>query len=143
MPTERATFIDWSTGSDSSGVQYFCSGEFVVYVHEIPPDAPQDWPMGVWNRNLPVAAKNGRKRIWHCPDVRPHETDAWQRWVWPFATGILFIGGRLSFCLPDGTSTKATSGAPSALIAYSDFDREVLRCAGISGYYLVRRGERT
>jgi hypothetical protein len=47
MQTERATFIDWSTGSDSSGVQYFCSGEFVVYVHEIPEDAPQDWPMGV------------------------------------------------------------------------------------------------
>ena len=46
MPSERAVFIDWSSGSDSSGVTHWCYGEFPVIVEEIPADAPSDWPMG-------------------------------------------------------------------------------------------------
>ena len=46
MPIESAVFIDWGTGSNSSGVQGWCSGEFVVYIDLIPVDAPQDWSFG-------------------------------------------------------------------------------------------------
>ena len=61
------------------------------------------------------------------------ETDAWQRWVWPFATAVLFIRGRLEFCLPDGTRVKHNCGAPSALIAYSEADAQILRSSAIRG----------
>jgi hypothetical protein len=68
------------------------------------------------------------------------ETDAWHRWIWPVASGILFIEGRLRFCLPDGTQTKENSGGPSALIAYSPSDADVLRKSGIRGYFTSREG---
>lgn len=69
------------------------------------------------------------------------ETEAWQEWVWPWATSLLFISGRLSFCLPDGTETRATAGAPSALIAYSSKDDAILATSGIRGQIVraVRR----
>ena len=67
------------------------------------------------------------------------ETDAWQRWVWPFSTAILFIDGRINFRLPDGTDPRKNAGAPSVLIAYSDFDAEVLRTCGISGYLVTSK----
>lgn len=40
--------------------------------------------------------------------------------VWPCASALLFIEGRLHFHRPDGTRAKANSGAPSVLIAYGD-----------------------
>jgi hypothetical protein len=61
------------------------------------------------------------------------ETDAWQRWIWPFATAVLFIRGRLNFYLPDGTRSGHNSGAPSALIAYSLEDAKILRASSIRG----------
>jgi DNA N-6-adenine-methyltransferase (Dam) len=61
------------------------------------------------------------------------ETDAWQRWVWPFANAVLFLRGRLEFCLPDGTRVKHNCGAPSALIAYSEADATFLKASGIRG----------
>lgn len=61
------------------------------------------------------------------------ETDAWHRWVWPFAFAILFARGRYNFCLPDGTRVKHNSGAPSVFIAYSPYDAKVLRSSLIRG----------
>jgi hypothetical protein len=66
------------------------------------------------------------------------ETDAWQRSVWPFASAILFLRGRLEFCIPDGTRAKHSCGAPSALIAYSDRDAEILRSGGIRGALVTK-----
>lgn len=65
------------------------------------------------------------------------ETEAWE-WVWPFASGVLFIAGRLHFCLPDGTPAKGNAGGPSALIAYSESDFRALKDSSIQGA-LVRR----
>jgi hypothetical protein len=65
------------------------------------------------------------------------ETDAWG-WVWPYAAGVLFIAGRLHFCLPDGTRAKGNAGGPSALIAYSESDFQILKDSSIRGA-LVRR----
>lgn len=61
------------------------------------------------------------------------ETEAWQRWVWPFAKVVLFIEGRIHFYLPDGTRAHGNAGGPSALIAYTKTDTHILRSSGIRG----------
>jgi hypothetical protein len=62
------------------------------------------------------------------------ETAAWQQWVWPFADGILFLDGRLSFHKPDGSKGQ-TAGSPSALIAFSPGDAECLRLCTLPGVF--------
>jgi hypothetical protein len=64
------------------------------------------------------------------------ETDVWQKWVWPFASGVLFIQGRLYFYLPDGTRASGNAGGPSALVAYSSEEAEILRDCSIPGAYV-------
>lgn len=46
------------------------------------------------------------------------ETRWWFESVWPVASAIMFLEGRLHFHRPDGTRAEANSGAPSALVAY-------------------------
>ena len=48
------------------------------------------------------------------------ETKMFFRSVWPKASALLFIEGRLYFHRPDGERAKANSGAPSVLIAYGE-----------------------
>lgn len=64
------------------------------------------------------------------------ETDAFCRLVWPYASGILFVQGRLNFHLPDGTRADANSGAPSVLVAYGTADADALRTCPVRGKYL-------
>lgn len=40
--------------------------------------------------------------------------------VWPYATALLFLRGRLHFCDVDGVPAKANAGAPTVLIAYGE-----------------------
>ena len=61
------------------------------------------------------------------------ETEAWTKWIWPYAKAVLFIAGRLHFCRPDGIATKTNAGGPSALIAYSEWDIHVIENSGIAG----------
>lgn len=42
--------------------------------------------------------------------------------VWPKASAVLFIEGRLHFHYPDGTRAEANAGGPSVLIAYGEED---------------------
>lgn len=73
------------------------------------------------------------------------ETDAWFRFVWPIADGVLFLRGRLNFYRPDGTlllrpdGGPANAGAPSALIGYGADDAAVLERCGLSGRYVALR----
>lgn len=69
------------------------------------------------------------------------ETKAWQQWVWPYAWAILFIEGRINFRFPDGTDPRKNAGGPSALIAYSIEDRDILWRSGINGF-LVEKAKR-
>lgn len=48
------------------------------------------------------------------------ETRAFFRYVWPYASALLFLRGRLTFNRPDGSSPKMghNSGGPSVLIGY-------------------------
>jgi len=63
------------------------------------------------------------------------ETGMWHEHIWPKATAILFLRGRVSFLTPDGEKS-GTSGAPSALIAYGAYDAYRLEVSGIPGQFL-------
>lgn len=69
------------------------------------------------------------------------ETDCWQRHVWPKASAILFLDGRLFFHRHDGIQAVANAGAPSAIVAYGEADAEALASSKIPGF-LVRTAER-
>jgi len=66
------------------------------------------------------------------------ETRGFHRWVWNQASGLLFLKGRLTFHLPDG-STKGNAGAPSVLVAYGRDNSYRLRDCGLEGYYVYLR----
>ncbi len=64
------------------------------------------------------------------------DTQAFQKWVWPFAKSLFFISGRLSFCHVSG-DPGGTAGAPSVLIAYGDVADQRLRAnQTVAGQYL-------
>lgn len=70
------------------------------------------------------------------------ETDAFTRYVWQAAAGLLFIRGRLDFLGPDGEPRRRRStnaGAPSVLCAYGQHDLDVLAGCGIDGHLVPLR----
>lgn len=66
------------------------------------------------------------------------ETVLFHEWVWPRASALLFLSGRITFLTPDGSRSKANSGAPSVLIAYGQADADALRTSGIKGAFVPR-----
>lgn len=60
--------------------------------------------------------------------------------VWPKATAILFLQGRVSFLDEHGVQAKANAGAPSVLIAYGNEDAIDLESSGL-GHYVDLRTE--
>lgn len=63
------------------------------------------------------------------------ETRMWFDHIWPQATGLLFLRGRLKFHYTNGKQADA-AGAPSVLIAYGDADAAVLASLPLSGRYV-------
>ena len=64
------------------------------------------------------------------------DTQAFQNHVWPRATSLFFIAGRLSFSHVSGEK-GGTAGAPNVLIAYGDLANQRLRDnKSIAGQYL-------
>ena len=67
------------------------------------------------------------------------ETRAFQEHVWPKATSLLFISGRLSFYHVTG-KRGGTAGAPSVLIAYGALANTRLVGNGkIAGHYIANK----
>jgi hypothetical protein len=64
------------------------------------------------------------------------ETEAYHEFVWPYASGILFLRGRLHFHYADGRRAEANSGAPSVLVAYGEEDVERLIQSGLDGAFV-------
>jgi len=67
------------------------------------------------------------------------ETETWFEAVWPFASGLLFLKGRLNFHHLDGRRAAHNSGAPSVLVAYGGGDAERLRTCRLSGHFVRLR----
>lgn len=61
------------------------------------------------------------------------ETEAFHRWVFERASGLLFLEGRLHFHHADGTRAKANAGAPSVLCAYGAGDLDRLAASDLAG----------
>ncbi len=71
------------------------------------------------------------------------ETRLFFEYVWPKASGILFVQGRLHFYTPDGTRARRNSGAPSVLVAYDragSQNRDALRISGLGAYIELSKG---
>lgn len=68
------------------------------------------------------------------------ETALWFDHIWPKASGVLFLRGRLSFHYVNGKRAKANSGAPSALIAYGAQDAATLAAIPVPGHYVPLGG---
>jgi len=64
------------------------------------------------------------------------ETQTWHNIIWPKASAILFLEGRVTFLDPEGKAAKANSGAPSCLVAFGEFDAAALYQSGIRGKYI-------
>lgn len=67
------------------------------------------------------------------------ETEALQRYVFPFAESILFIKGRLKFFSDKWEQAQHNANAPSILISYSEYDAEMIERSGIKGYHQYLR----
>jgi len=61
------------------------------------------------------------------------DTRWFEHLVWPRATAVLFLHGRLHFHLPDGTRARGNAGAGSCLVAYGRHDAACLARSGLRG----------
>lgn len=69
------------------------------------------------------------------------ETATWHEVIWPRATGLLFLRGRINFYGINGQRAAQNAGAPSVLIAYGDTDAAVLAGEPVPGHYVHLRPE--
>jgi hypothetical protein len=70
------------------------------------------------------------------------ETRAFFQHVWPFASAILFLRGRITFCTPNGEPAPFghNSGGPSVLIAYGEQAQHRLQaCADLGALVTIQR----
>jgi hypothetical protein len=65
------------------------------------------------------------------------ETAIWHTHVWPHATGMFFLRGRIRFHHTSGVPAKNDCGAPSVLVAYGADDAERLRTAPLAGKFVA------
>lgn len=64
------------------------------------------------------------------------ETEMFFSHVWPKASALLFIKGRLHFYTVQGKRAKANAGAPSILIAYGKTCADLLEQSNIPGKFI-------
>lgn len=57
------------------------------------------------------------------------ETRVWFEHVWPFASAILFLRGRVRFLDENQVEARTNSGKPSVLAAYGEADADALEMA--------------
>lgn len=61
------------------------------------------------------------------------DTAMFQKWVWPFASAVMFLAKRPHFYRHDGTRAAGNSGGPICLIAYGKLNELALRESGLEG----------
>lgn len=105
----------------------------------------QPWDGFIW-LNPPYGVQTGawmRRMAMHGNGIAlifaRTETSMFFEFVWPCATSLLFIEGRLYFHYVDGSKAKANSGAPSVLIGYGTKADARLYRSKIPGKYIKLR----
>lgn len=63
------------------------------------------------------------------------DTKAWNNFVWPFASGLFFIKGRIKFLKSDGIGLGAST-APSVLISYGNNNNNILSQCCLDGKFI-------
>jgi hypothetical protein len=133
-------------------------GEF-----DLDPSSPIDRPWPTAKRHLTIldnglAQDWGNSRVWLNPPygretqkwmrkMAEHnhgtalifartETGTWHDWVWPHASSILFLRGRINFYHVSGKQAPKNAGAPSALISYGRKDAEILKNCKLPGKWI-------
>ena len=66
------------------------------------------------------------------------ETKSFFPWVWNYASGLLWLKGRLCFYTKEG-NRGGTAGAPSVLIAYGQENADCLKACGLAGHYTANK----
>lgn len=105
----------------------------------------QTWFNRVWC-NPPYGQKNMLKFVKRCIEHRNAtlltfartDTRLFHEFIFPNATAILFIKGRLKFYHVNGQQADC-AGAPSCLIAFNNYNAWKLCTSGIEGYYVNLR----
>lgn len=64
------------------------------------------------------------------------ETNLFFDYVWPYATAMKFVKGRVKFLKPDLTPGAEAANAPSVLIAYGEKDAQALEQSNIRGKFV-------
>ena len=64
------------------------------------------------------------------------ETALFFQCIWPYASAVLFLKGRLAFCHVDGSSA-GHAGAPSCLVAYGKQNAAALQTADLPGVFVT------
>lgn len=67
------------------------------------------------------------------------ETKAFHKHVWPKASALLFLKGRLTFHHADGSAANSSAGAPSVLIAYGERNAACLRSLECLGAVVIQK----
>lgn len=64
------------------------------------------------------------------------ETVNFQKYVFPFASAMLFLKGRITFYNVDGTKPNNSAGAPSVLVAYGKNNADSLKICALEGFFI-------
>jgi phage N-6-adenine-methyltransferase len=64
------------------------------------------------------------------------ESNVWREYVWPRARALFLLHGRTRFLNPDGSTTTGRPLRSIALIAWTDFDADVLKRSPFAGIFL-------
>lgn len=131
-----------------------CADEASPYMHAwsaytIEDDGlAQKWSGRVW-LNPPYGRETKRwleRMAWHRQGTAlvfaRTDTRMFHHFVFPVATGMLFIAGRPKFFYPSGEQAKGTAGGPLVLIAYGEYDAMRLQADGPAGHYVSLKTER-
>jgi len=68
------------------------------------------------------------------------ETEMFHTHVWEKSDSILFLRGRLHCHHVDGARARANAGGPSCLVAYSEYDTDILAGSQIPGRLVPLKG---
>lgn len=151
-------------GSAKAVDEWLTPPELVTAVgpFDLDPCAPRDRPWDTATRHYSVTDDGLRQRwvgrVWLNPPyadtarwlarLRDHpggglallfartETGIWFDHVWPYAAGLLFLRGRLTFHHSNGQRARINAGTPSVLVAYSDRDAEALARRPVPGAFV-------
>ena len=111
--------------------QYTESGMLLPWAGFVWMNPPYGKALGSWLNRLALHG-NGIALVF-----ARTETQAFFGNVWPYASAMLFLRGRLTFYRPDGSKSAEghNSGGPSVLIAYGDRGSNVLwKCRDLGAY---------